>query len=617
MGRGRETLIDVLGNLSLERFDVCVIGSGAGGATAAWALAAGGKNVLVLEAGHNPFPGLDQLGAIPPPLHSNDELKYEVRGYLDPPGLLEPRTFRSTERQTATIRDDVNALPKAVGGAFQHADCKAPRFNVVDFELKSHIEALIGSTPGLAVPGFGADSASAAFTDWPFSYADLEPFYTEAEDLLGVQGSLDNPFASWRSAPYPMPPGNPMYHSLLLADGASATPFLGGFLHPHRYPTAINSRPYDGRPACNDCGPCSGFGCPIHAKGSPAVTGLRKALLTGRCQVRFNAHVLWLANDGGSVSRVLYRDDLGTLHNATADAYVLAASPIESARLCLLSVDSHHRALGNSSDRVGRTLMFHLQTLANGFVPQRVHGQRGRAVTHGISDFRGVEPGGTAVRVVDDGGTPRVYLGGVMELACSQGLSITEDGFVMAFDLEQAGAAVRYGLALKNALRDGALTQHLISLVMQAEDAPQLTNRVDLDPTVKDVYGQPVARVTYKQHAYELESRRFYAPFMKQVLENAGAQRVFLAPCDQLLKDPPTSRHVMGTLRMGPDPATSVVDPQGRFHDVDNLYACDGSVFPASSGWNPTLTIVAVALKIAHGIAGTAPVPLRASARSV
>jgi len=69
----------------------------------------------------------------------------------------------------------------------------------------------------------------------------------------------------------------------------------------------------------------------------------------------------------------------------------------------------------------------------------------------------------------------------------------------------------------------------------------------------------------------------------------------------------PTSRHVMGTLRMGPEPASSVVDPAGRFHDVDNLYACDGGVFPTSSGYNPTLTIIAVALKIAHGIAGTRP----------
>jgi len=610
MGRFRETLDDLLGNTALDRFDVCVIGSGAGGATAAHVLAAAGRNVLVLEAGHNPFPGLDQPGdAIPAPLHSNDELKYTVRGWLDSPGRLDPRTFRTDSRQAARIRENVNALPKAVGGAFQHADCKAPRFNVVDFALRSHVEALIGSTPGLAVPGFGSDAASASFADWPFSYADLEPFYVEAERLYGVSGTDDNPYASWRSAPYPMPPGAPMYHSLLLADGARATPFGDGFLQPHTYPTAINSRPYDGRPACNDCGPCSGFGCPTHAKGSPAVTALRKALLTGRCQVRYNARAVWLMNDGGSVGGVLYVDADGANHTAIADAYVLAASPIESARLCLFSRRPGGGTLGNGSGQVGRNLMFHLQTLVNGFVPQRVHGQRGRAVTHGLSEFRGVEPGGAAARVHDVDGTPGVFLGGVVEFGCSQGLSIRDDGGVIAFDLAQAGAALRFGLGLKNALRDGALTQHLVSLIMQAEDAPQARNRVDLDPNVKDVWGYPVPRVTYRPHAFEIEARKFYLPLLRQVLENAGATNVFLAPCATLLHDPPTSAHIMGTLRMGTDPATSVTNADGRFHEVENLYACDGSVFPTSSGWNPTLTIIATALKIARGLAGTSPAP--------
>jgi choline dehydrogenase-like flavoprotein len=334
---------------------------------------------------------------------------------------------------------------------------------------------------------------------------------------------------------------------------------------------------------------------------------LRRALLTNRCQVRYNARALWIANDGGHADGILYRDDAGILHTAIADAYLLAASPIESARLCLLSRRPNGAALGNASDQVGRNLMFHLQTLVNGFMPQRVHGQRGRAITHGLSDTRGVEPGGEAVRVFDDDGTPRVALGGIVEFGCSQGLSITDDGFVMAFELQQTGSALRYGPGLKNALRDGALTQHLVSAIMQAEDAPQLRNRVDLDPIVKDVFGYPVARVTYRPHAFEIQARLFYEPILKQLLENAGATRVFLAPCDTLLRNPPVSRHIMGTLRMGSDPATSVTNADGRFHDVDNLYACDGSLFPTSSGYNPTLTIIATALKIAHRLAGALP----------
>ena len=101
----------------------------------------------------------------------------------------------------------------------------------------------------------------------------------------------------------------------------------------------------------------------------------------------------------------------------------------------------------------------------------------------------------------------------------------------------------------------------------------------------------------------------FYVPLMKQIVRNAGApaDKVFVTPTDQQQGAAPSSRHIMGTLRMGTDPATSVTNAGGRFHDVDNLYACDGSLFPTSSGYNPTLTIIAVALKIAHAIAGTAP----------
>lgn len=591
---------DLLGNPSLDRFDVCIVGSGAGGATAAHVLTAGGMNVLVLEAGHNPHPGLDDPKELPLPLHSSDEVKYGVRGYIAQSALLEPRTFRASATEAAAIHPDVNVLPKLVGGAWVHADAKTPRFNEVDFRLKTAMEELIAATPGLGVPGFGADAASANFADWPLTYADLEPHYAEAERLYGVQGADDNPFASWRSGPYPMPPGVPMYFALVLARGAEATTFLGEPLHPHTFPGAQNSRPYDGRPPCVDCGLCSGYGCPNNSKGSTAVTTLRRALLTGRCQLRFNASVSRLVHTGSHVTAAEYLDGDGVVQTATAEAFVLAASPIESARLCLLSEN-----LGNSSDQVGRNLMFHFQTNVNGFLPERAHGQRGKAVTHGVSDFRGVEPGGAAIRVVQHEGAPRVFMGGTVEFGASQGQPITEDGGVYAIDLGPAG--FRRGAALKDALRDGALGQHLVGYIMQGEDAPQLTNRVDLDPTVRDVFGRPAARVTYRPHAYEGTARGFYVPVMRTALANAGATRVFAAPAESALGEPTTSRHVMGTLRMGADPATSVLGPDGRFHDVDNLYACDGSVFPTGSGYNPTLTIFAVASRIAHGMAGTAP----------
>src|SRR5262249_14998716 len=152
---------------------------------------------------------------------------------------------------------------------------------------------------------------------------------------------------------------------------------------------------------------------------------------------------------------------------------------------------------------------------------------------------------------------------------------VTTDGDTYAFQVAPYGTRTRFGARLKDALRDAPVMKHSVSLLLQSEDAPQLTNRIDLDPRVRDVFGMPVPRVTYRNHAYELQARLFYAPLMRQLVENTGA-RAFIAPCGPVLGDPPTSAHIMGTLRMGVDPRTSVVDPHGRFWDVDNLYAADG-----------------------------------------
>lgn len=601
MKRRRRDDDGVLGNRSLATFDVCIVGSGAGGGTAAGVLAAAGKTVLVLEAGPNPFPGLDAPGPLQETLHSNDELKYHVRNFITPFPGLEPRTFRRTAAETAAINDDVNVLPKCVGGAWSHADMKTPRFTGIDFEMVSAMQRAKDAHPSLEVPGFFGDAASASWVDWPLRYEDLEPFYDAAERLLGVSGDDSNPFAPPRRTPWPMPAAPDMYLAHVLREGCSKTTFLGGALSPHHYPAAINTRFYPEdpalqRPPCNQCGPCSGFGCPIHAKGSSAVTGLRQALLSGNCQLRTSCQATRLAHDGGHVTAVTYVDPSGAVQTATASSFVLAASAIESARLCLLS------DLGNGSGQVGQNLMFHYQTNVNGFLPRRVHGNRGMAVTSGLSDFRGVEPGGAEVRVVPTDAGARAYLGGVVEFSAPQGLTITEDGFVYAFDLP----ITPLGLPLKNAIRDQPIGQHLFGLLMQGEDAPRRENAVTLDPTVRDVFGVPVPRITYENHAFEREARKFYLPVMRQIVTSSGTDRVFAAPCDAVF-GPPTSRHVLGTLRMGTDAAASVTRPDGRFHDVDNLYCVDGAVFPTGGGWNPTLTIVALALRIAHGMAGTAP----------
>lgn len=566
----------VLGNTSLDRFDAVIIGAGAGGSAAARILTVvGGKSVLVLEHGPNYFLGLDDPAPNQPrPLFSNDELKLAIRGFVEQDPLLEPRTFRESEAAIAQFHHDVNTLPKTVGGAAIHADMKYPRFNRVDFRLASELDAK------------GVHYEDASFADWPLTYDELEPYYTEAERLSGVQGLAgSDPYASPRTGEYPMPPGLPMYVAEILSSGARALGY-----HPFPYPGAQNSRFYRGRPPCNDCGFCSGYGCPNNSKGSPAVTTLREALLTGRCQLRYNAHVTRLLHNGrGQVTEVEYVDDRGQVQRATGDVFLLAASAVESARLCLLS------DLGNESGLVGRFLMFHTQNIGVGIYRQRFHGERGRSVTHGISDLRGVQVGGDEI-------DPSMPLGGIVEFGTNSGAIAGAQAAVQAFELARLQNIP--DLTLWRLIRANVFQAHIAVAIQQAEDAPYFHNRVDLDPRLRDVFGQPVPRITYRLGQLERAARQFYGPRLVELHRAAGAEYGFLAPLDR----PPQSRHVLGTLRMGNDPRTSVCDRWQKFHSVDNLYAVDGSVFVTSSGYNPTLTIIALALRAAaHLVSPSSP----------
>lgn len=553
----------VWGNTSLSQFDTIVIGSGAGGGPVAFVLATNGQKVLVIEAGPCHLDFLDDPSQQPVPKFSNDELKIEHRNFIEVHPEVEPRTWRNTPAdgdRIEALTGNVQNLPKTVGGGCLHADLKMPRFQPTDFQLGTL----------LSVP-------NATFADWPVQYDELEPFYAWGERLLGVQGLAGaDPFAGPRSSGYPMPPGNPMYGSTVVGKGLAA---LGYTMFP--YPTAVNSVPYQGRPACADCGFCSGYGCPINAKGSTAVTMLRNALLSGNCQLRAETRVVKLVPNatGTAIASIETIEPDGTRGSYTADRFVLAASPIEDARLLLLS-----GGLGNSSGLVGKNLMFHYQTIALGIFEERVHGYRGRTVDHGFADFRGTP------------NDPMHPLGGICEIS-GGGLPIGEAQFYVRV-IDELRAGKWDGKLYKKLLRQSPGRDRVMVLVMQAEDAPQATNQVDLDPAIVDLDGLPVARVTYQNHPFEVGNGQFYEPKLLDIFLAAGAKWTFIAPRDPI----PASQHVMGTLRFGTSASTSVCDPNGKLWDLGNLYASDGALFPTSSGYNPTMTIVALALRVGAAI---------------
>jgi choline dehydrogenase-like flavoprotein len=553
--------------------DAVVVGSGPGGATFADVLTRAGWSVVILDKGRN---HLIELGGERPELKhefSNDELKFVHRHFLGPDAIVEPRTFRRAESEGERAHvGEVNSIPSTVGGGGVHADGKVPRFRAEDFAMSS----VYGPVEGAAVD------------DWPVGYDELEPFYAEAERSVGVAGEAGaNPFAEWRSGPYPMPPGAPMYGAVL---SAAAAERVG--LHPYPAPTAANSVPYDGRPACNNCGFCGFHGCPIHAKGDP-VAMLLRALRTGNAQLLPETFASRIVTDGRRATGVEVVDADGSTRTIGARHVVVAGGAIETPRLLLLSGFEH--------PLIGRHLMVHFQTFVVGTLAERVHTHRGRAVTCMHDDA--VVMDSDARAAAKEAGLPWIR-GGIVEHG-GPSLPIME------------AKHYPWGQMHKQLMRSSPLRDFMWAFTMQGEDLPQPTNRVDLDPEVRDARGLPVARITYSPHRHELVASEHHKHALLRVLKEMGATwtRTATSPLGPgiesyqgILSSVPSSRHVMGTTRMGADPRTSVVDPWGRMHRLENVLVADSSVFVTSAGYGPTLTLVALAARAAHSLADV-PMP--------
>jgi gluconate 2-dehydrogenase alpha chain len=549
-------------------FDAIIIGSGPAGSTAAEVLTAAGLSVLILERGRNHLIDLDNPAALPQRF-SSDELKYMTRHFLGPDPWAEPRTFRTSiidgDRQ---VVGEVNNLPATVGGGGVHADGKLPRFREDDFLVESELGPVEG----------------ASIADWPVTYDEMEPYYAEAERLVGVAGLAGaNPFAAWRSGEYPMPPGPAMYGALVTSAAARELGY-----HPYPAPTGVNSVEYDGRPACNNCGFCAYFGCPIHAKGDP-VAPLRRALVTGRAQLRPQSHASSILIRNGKATGVEWIDARGERHIERAERIVVACGAMETPRLLLLS--------GLTNAQIGRNVMFHMQTFVFGIMPFRVHGHIGRSVTHVHDDHIVVDAAARAAAA--EAGLPWIK-GGLVE-HCSPSHVIAE------------AKQYPWGPQHKIMMRESPMRDRLLGFCMQGDDLPQVTNTVDLDPAVTDIWGLPVARTTYQLHTHELIASRHHGAKLVKIMKAAGAERIMtatspkttgdLATSHSEISQVPISRHVAGTARFGTDPSSSACDPWGRLWEAPNIMIADSSVFPTGSGYGPTLTLVALSLRNSRAFA--------------
>ena len=546
-------------------YDAVVVGSGAGGGVAAWALAQSGRSVLLVERGD--YPDTDYL--------AQDHLR-NARTTIE----LDHRTLRSsTENPRILVLGGESVVLPAwdprygnnadtFGGGTRVYGAQAWRFVPEDFTM--------ASTYG--VP------AGSSLADWPICYDDMEPFYTQAEYEIGVCGSAAvHAASSRRSRPYPMAPMPLTSPARRLVDAAAA---LGWSTV--EVPLAINSSPYNGRPACARCRQCVGFACPVEAKNTSENTMLARAAATGNLSILLATRAERITTDAAGrvngVDVIADHGGPGQRRTVMADDVVVAAGAVESARLLLASrSDREPNGLGNAHDQVGRHLQGHLYGGAIGIFDDEVNDLVGPGPSISTHEFRHGNDGlvGGGMLANEFVPTPLGTFG----------------------NLRQVGLITPHGLSAKQGMRH--LLRRMQRVVGPVQEMTSAESRAQLDPSVVDCLGIPVARLSGRMQANDLAAQRLMGERAADWLRAAGATTVIAYGSNPANLVPSSGQHQAGTCRMGSDPATSVTDAYGRVWGHSNLRVVDGSLNVTNGGVNPVLTIFANAFRIMHAWVGS------------
>ena len=487
--------------------DVVIIGSGMGGATTALALARRGVDVLVVERG--------------------ERLPREPENW-SPRAVFLERRYKPAE--TWEDGDGTVFHPGVhyvVGGNTKVYGASLPRFRVSDFEAVRHLD--------------GMSSA------WPFRYADLEPYYGQAEAVYAVHGATgEDPTEPWRSTPYPYAalPHEPYVREL-------AERLRAAGVHPSSTSIGVDLRAGG---SCIRCGTCDGFACRLGAKSDAETCAVDRALATGYARLATGLQVQRLVTDqpGRRVVEAVANGPAGEVR-VTGRRFVVSAGAANSAALLLASAGPKHPdGLANSSGRVGRSFMMH----NNAHIACIDLDRRNDVVfqkTLAVTDW------------YEDGGDGHP-LGSLQTLGKVQGVMMKS-----------------YATRVPLPVLDRVAARSVEWLVM-AEDLPDPGNRVTLTARGA-IRTARVARNT-RQHALLLRRT-------KRLMRRAGYDLVATQPFDISMNS-----HMCGTLVAGEDPRSSVLDGHCKAHDLDNLWVVDASFFPSSAAMNPALTIAAQALRV-------------------
>jgi choline dehydrogenase-like flavoprotein len=521
-----------------EVVDVLIIGSGASGAAVAWSLAETKMRILCLEQG-------DWMKPTDYPSNGRD---WEARQNAD---------FATSP--------NIRAWPTDYPINDTNSPIKAVNFNGVGGSTVMYT----GHFPRLHPSDFRVRSLDGVADDWPVDYTTLEPFFAENDRITGVSGLAGDPGSPPRDPP--MPP---------LPLGKSGTRFAQAMngLGWHWWPsdTVLATTDYDGRAPCINLGHCTP-GCAQGAKASTDITYWPLALRAGvelrtRCRVREIT-----TNAEGMATGVIYYDPEGVEQFQPAEVVILACNGVGTPRLLLNSASARFPdGLANSSGLVGKNLMFHPYAQVYGYVDSRMDSNEGPPLCLWSKEFYETDPTRDFVR-----------------------------GYTFQFGRGVGPVTEALACAAKGRLPWGAAHHHefrrregrRIGLSAICEDLPEAHNQVTLDPLLKDSHGIPAPRIDYRMGDNTQRMVTHAIAHAQTILAAAGATDI-----EMNIPIANGGWHLLGTARMGLDPATSVVNEWGRCHDVKNLFIVDGSIFVTSGGVNPTSTIQALALYIADSI---------------
>ena len=555
-------------------YDVCIVGSGAGGGMAAKVLAEAGADVVMLEAGIMwdtrrdsrmfAWPYDSPRRGAPIPERQFGEFDAGLGGWtLDG----EPYTTAAGDRFDWF-------RTRMLGGRTNHWGRISLRFGPDDFRRRS-------------LDGLG--------DDWPITYDDLKPYYDRVDTLVGIFGSKEGlpnePDGLFQ------PPPRPRCYELLIKEAAQKLniPCIASRL-------SILTQPLNGRPACHYCGQC-GRGCSVHANFSSPSVLLPPALATKRLTLTVNAMAREVTVDeSGLVNGVTFIDKAtGRENHVRARIVVLAASACETARLLLNSKSSKFpHGLANSSGGVGRYITDSTGTSVRGFIPRMMN-----SVPHNEDGASGAHlymPWWLDNRTLDFPRGYHIEIGGGRRLP---GFG-TLGGIHQYNGTDSSGRPIAgggYGKQLKDDYRRfyGAT----VGFSGRGEMVPNENSYCEIDPTVVDKWGIPVLRFHFKWSDYELKQVKHMQETFRAILHEMGGTPLSPMPsAEDGYGIEPGGRiiHELGVTRMGSHPRSSVLNRNCQAHDVRNLFVADGGPFVSQADKNPTWTILALAMRTSEFI---------------